>query len=106
VEAHDAVWLPLPFLPAAIPPEALRRARGALRPGWWLLAGTFAGPADRLSELLVDLRTVRSGGHPWRAAELLGMAQQAGCVNGHELERTWPAPLRLFAAQRPASSGS
>jgi SAM-dependent methyltransferase len=98
--AYDLVWLPLPFLPRAVVGEALRRSHGALRPGGWVLPGTFAGPDDRLSQLLVDLRIVRSGGHPWETGELLTLMAEAGFDRPHEVERAWPAPLRLFAGRR------
>ena len=101
VGRHDAVWLPLPFLPAAIVPGALARTLDALRPGGWLLAGVFAGPPDRLSELLVDLRTVRCGGRPWPPGELLELIAGAGYRDVAEVPRSWAAPVRLVAGRRP-----
>jgi methylase of polypeptide subunit release factors len=98
--AYDVVWLPLPFLPRAIVAEALTVAVLALRPGGWLIAGTYAGPADALSQLLVDLRTVRSGGHAWSADELVGEIASRGLADAHEAERTWTGPVRLFAGRR------
>jgi SAM-dependent methyltransferase len=98
--AYDAIWLPLPFLPRAIASQAMAVAAGALRPGGWLLPGTYAGPPDPLSQLLVDLRTVRSGGHPWRADELVAEIASHGFADAHEAERTWQAPVRLFAGRR------
>ena len=100
-DAYDAVWLPLPFLPRAIVPQAIDRAVRALRFGGWLLPGTFAGPDDPLARLLVDLRIVRSGGHPWAVEELVDMLTAAGLGDAQEMPRTWPAPVRLFAARRP-----
>ncbi len=97
---YDAVWLPLPFLPIDVVPAAMTAAARALRPGGWLLPGTFAGPDDRLSELLVDLRTVRSGGHPWRRAELIDAMTAHGFADAQEVTRTWAAPVRLFAGRR------
>ena len=70
-ESTTPCGCPLPFLPRAVVEPALAACARALRPGGWLLAGTFAGPPGRLAELLVDLRTVRAGGHPWRDEELL-----------------------------------
>jgi hypothetical protein len=66
-----------------------------------VLPGTFAGPDDRLSALLVDLRIVRSGGHPWRADELAAAMTAAGFDDVGEVARTWAAPVRLFAGRRP-----
>jgi SAM-dependent methyltransferase len=100
-DAYDAVWLPLPFLPRSIVPAALDRARAALRPGGWLLPGTFAGPDDALSRRLTDLRIVRSGGHPWTVEELVTLLDGAGLDGAREVPRTWAAPVTLVAAQRP-----
>jgi SAM-dependent methyltransferase len=102
-ETYDAIWLPLPFMPKAIVPQAVAAARRALRPGGWLLPGTFAGPGDHLSQMLVDLRTVRSGGHPWETAELVELLSAHDLAHAHEVPRTWAAPVRLWAAQRIGS---
>lgn len=99
--AFDAIWLPLPFLPKAAVATAIQRSAQALRPGGWLLPGTFVGADDRLSHLLTDLRIVRSGGHPWTAGELEALLAAAELVDAHEVARQWAAPVRLFAAQRP-----
>src|SRR6478735_24835 len=77
-QQFDAIWLPLPFLPGDIIEPVIAAAARALRPGGWLLPGTFIGPDDRLSQLLNDLRIVRSGGHPWRPDEVTGMLTAAG----------------------------
>ena len=97
---YDAIWLPLPFMPAAIVPQAVAACTRALRPGGWLLPGTFAGPGDNLSQMLVDLRTVRSGGHPWKASELVGLLNAHGLDDAQEVTRTWTAPVRLYAGRR------
>lgn len=99
-EPYDVVWLPMPFLPAAIVPDVLDVARRALRPGGWLLPGMFAGPDDRLSRLLVDLRTVRAGGHPWTSDALLGRLDAHGYTACQEVPRTWRAPVRLYAGRQ------
>lgn len=97
----DVIWLPLPFLPPAVVPDLLAAARGALAPGGWLLAGTFAPVGEgRLAELLMDLRTVRSGGHPWTADDLLPLLAAAGYADAHQVPRTWAAPVHLFPAQK------
>ncbi|MGY1621026.1 SAM-dependent methyltransferase [Geodermatophilus sp. SYSU D00965] len=99
-EAYDVVWLPMPFLRRDVVPEVLEAACRALRPGGWLLAGTFAGGPDRLGQLLTDLRTVRSGGHPWQPAELLDLLRDAGLTDVAEVPRSWAAPVRLYAGRR------
>lgn len=99
-DAYDAIWLPLPFLPAEIVPQALAATARALRPGGWLLAGTFAGPDDRLSQLINDLRTLRSGGYPWRGDELVKMIAAQGLADAGEVPRTWAAPARLYTGRR------
>ena len=85
---YDAVWLPLPFLPEAVVPAAIQTTAVALRPGGWLLGGSFAGSGDRLSQLMVDLRTVRSGGRSWTADEIVGMLSEQGLADAHEVPRT------------------
>jgi SAM-dependent methyltransferase len=102
-ETYDAIWLPLPFMPKAIVPQAIAAARRALRPGGWLLPGTFAGPGDHLSQMVVDLRTVRSGGHPWESSELVELLSNHDLADAHEVPRTWVAPVRLYAARRTGS---
>jgi hypothetical protein len=59
----------------------------------------FAGPPDRLSQLLLDLRTVRSGGHPWSPEEIVDLMTSAGFGEAREVARTWAAPVRLFAGR-------
>jgi SAM-dependent methyltransferase len=98
--SYDAVWLPMPFLPKEIVPAVIATAVTNLKPGGWLLPGTFTGPMDPLSELLTDLRTVRSGGYPWRGEELLDALRAAGLNEATEVPRTWSAPVRLYAARR------
>jgi SAM-dependent methyltransferase len=98
-EAYDAVWLPMPFLAKEIVPAALDAAARALRPGGWVLPGVFGGPPDRLSELLVALRTVRSGGHPWEAGALLALLENRGYSSCQEVPRNWRLPVRLFAGR-------
>jgi SAM-dependent methyltransferase len=97
----DAIWLPLPFLPKAVLPAAIEKTCRALRPGGWLLPGTFAGPDDDLARLLTELRIRRSGGHPWTVGQLTTLLTDAGLVDAHQIPRTWPAPVELYAARRP-----
>jgi SAM-dependent methyltransferase len=98
-QQFDAIWLPLPFLPGTIVEAVIAAAARALRPGGWLLPGTFIGPDDRLSQLLNDLRIVRSGGHPWRPDEITGMLTAAGFAEVQEIPRSWAAPVQLWAGQ-------
>lgn len=100
-DTYDAVWLPLPFLPREVVVEAARRAFRALRPGGWVLPGTFAGPDNPLGQLLTELRIRRSGGYPWSADALHRVLGAAGFDDAVELARTWAAPVRLHAARRP-----
>lgn len=99
-DAYDAIWLPLPFLPKPIVPTVIAASTRSLRPGGWILAGTFTGPPTRLGDLLTDLRTVRSGGHPWHSADLIAELSAAGLAEVGEVERTWQAPVRLYVGSR------
>lgn len=97
----DVVWLPAPFIPRAAFDAVLHAAVTALRPGGWILPGTFPGPGPSLPERLMTIRTIRSGGHPWEPAELCEQLSGAGLVDVGEIERTWAAPVRLYAGRRP-----
>jgi SAM-dependent methyltransferase len=100
-EAYDVIWLPLPFLVEEVVPGVVRSCAGALRSGGWLLAGAFAGTGERLSELLMELRTVRAGGHVWEPDDLAAVFEDAGLESAGEVPRTWATPVRLYAARRP-----
>ena len=99
--AYDAIWAPLPFLPRAIVPAAFAALARSLRPGGWLLPGTYGAPDERLPGLLRDLRTVRSGGHPWRPDEVLALLADAGLVDACEVQRRVGGVVRLFGGRRP-----
>jgi SAM-dependent methyltransferase len=100
-ESADVVWIPLPFLPRDVGAAVVAAAAAAVRPGGWVLPGSFPGPGDSLPEQLMTLRTLRSGGYPWPADELIAELAAAGLVDATEVPRRWPSPVRLFAAQRP-----
>ena len=102
-DVYDAVWLPMPFLPADVVRPAISACHRALRPGGWLLPGTFAGPPDALGQLMVRLRTVRAGGVPWQGAEIVELLTGAGLQGAIEVPRTWAAPVHLCAGQKPGS---
>ena len=99
---YDLVWFPGPFIPAAIVPAALDRCARALRPGGWLVFGTYGGPDQPIAVGLADLRSARSGGRQWTAAEATGLLEQAGLTDVRTPERTWPAPVAVVLAQRPS----
>jgi SAM-dependent methyltransferase len=97
----DVIWLAMPFLPREAIDDVLRGAVGALRPGGWLLPGTFPGPGPSLGERLMTIRTLRSGGYPWAADELCARLHGLGLDDVHEVNREWPMPVRLYAARKP-----
>ena len=70
-DTYDAIWLPMPFLPRAIVPAIVEAAVGALRPGGWLLPGTFGGPPRPALPPADGPAPVRAGGHPWDGADLV-----------------------------------
>lgn len=99
-DGYDLVWVPLPFLPRAIVGPVLAATHRCLRPGGWVLAGIFTGPPGDLGRLLTDVRTVRSGGQPWRPSEIVELLTAEGFAEAREVPRTWPAPVRLVAGRR------
>jgi 2-polyprenyl-3-methyl-5-hydroxy-6-metoxy-1,4-benzoquinol methylase len=98
---YDLVWFPGPFIPADVVPAALKRCARALRPGGWLVFGTYSGPSEPLAVCLADLRAARSGGHQWTAGEAAALLEQAGLTDVRTPKRTWPAPVSVVLAQRP-----
>lgn len=101
LEAFDLVFLPGPFLPAEVVPVALHRSAAALRPGGWTLLGLYAGPPDPQAQALIDLRVIRSGGHPWRIDEAAEALTKAGYTDVHPVERTWQLPMTFVAGRAP-----
>jgi SAM-dependent methyltransferase len=99
-DAYDVAWLAGPFLPPAIVPAALQRTHAALKPGGRIAFGLYAAPPDPLAQRLVELRTVRSGGHHATSDELVAALDAAGFANPRELERTWASPVRLIVAHK------
>lgn len=100
-DEFDLVWLPGPFLPEHVVTSALRASWRCLRPGGWVAFGIYGGPPDPLAQRLADLRTVRSGGHPWTSAGVGERLVDAGFEDVREIERDWNAPVRLVAGRRP-----
>ncbi|HEY5882864.1 MAG TPA: class I SAM-dependent methyltransferase [Nakamurella sp.] len=98
-DRYDAIWVPLPFLPRQAVEPVLAAAHRCLRPDGWVLPGILTGPPGQLGQLLTDVRTVRSGGHPWQPEEILRMLRTTGFADGQEVPRSWPAPVRLFAGR-------
>jgi SAM-dependent methyltransferase len=96
----DAIWLPLPFRPPDLVPGAVAGAVRALKPGGWLVPGTFAAPDDRLSQQLLELRTLRAGGHPWGKEEILDLLVEAELLEVVAVPRTWAAPVLLYGGRR------
>jgi SAM-dependent methyltransferase len=99
---YDLAWLPIPFIPGPVLPEAVKRTLRALRPGGWAILGLYAGPDDPLSELLTDLRTVRSGGQALSPDQTAALLTQGGFAQVSVLPRPWKAPLLFVAGRRPS----
>jgi SAM-dependent methyltransferase len=104
-ELHDnaifsLAWLPGPFIaPETIGP-AVERVYQALAPGGRLVVGLYPPPPDALGQALVNLRIVRSGGHPWTPNQIQEQLQPLGF---ERIETFSPTPaVSLILAQRPA----
>lgn len=100
-DAFDLVWVPGPFLSASTVPAVLDRCFRALRPGGWVVFGRYGGPPDPLAATLIDLRVVRSGGHPWRTEEAASLLAGHGFVDVATPERTWSGPMVFSVGRRP-----
>lgn len=89
----------IPFMPCPVLPEAVKRT---LRPGGWAILGLYAGPDDPLSELLTDLRTVRSAGQALSPDQATALLTEGGFAQVSVLPRPWKAPLLFVAGRRPS----
>ena len=100
-DEFDLVWVPGPFLSAEVLPDVLDNCLRALRPGGWVVFGRYAGPPDPLAAILIDLRVVRSGGHPWTTDEAASLLADHGFVDVATPERTWSGPMIFTVGRRP-----
>jgi SAM-dependent methyltransferase len=96
-------WLPAPFIRKEAMVIALERVYQALQPGGWLIVGLYPPPADELGQTLTTLRIVRSGGHPWMAAEIQERLRTLGF---NSIEIFSPMPPVLFVLGRRAAEAS
>ncbi len=96
----DVVWLPGPFLDGNSFAQVAARTLALLSEGGWVVVGTYGGE-DPLAAALADLRTLRSGGTPWRSEDLVSSLSQLGFESATELPKRWPAPIRLAVARKP-----
>lgn len=99
--AFDLMWVPGPFLPHEAVPDVVHGCHRALRPGGWVVFGRYAGPPDTLAATLIDLRVVRSGGHPWRDDEAEALLTDQGLTDVRTPERTWSGPMVFTVGRRP-----
>lgn len=99
-DAFDFAWFAGPFIPAAIVPVALNRIFRAVRPGGFLVFGTYNPPPSELGMALTALRIVRSGGKPWSAEEALSLVAAAGFVPLQTF--TTGSPILVAVGRKPA----
>ena len=94
-EPFDLVWLPGPYLPASVLPVAAQCARRALAPGGWVILGVFGTVPDPLALAITELRVVRSGGDPLRAADGERVLADAGFHDVRVLARSTENPMDM-----------
>jgi SAM-dependent methyltransferase len=98
VPTFAVVWLPGPFIAREIADRALARIRGMLAPRGWLIFGLNAAVPGPLERALARLRTARSGGHFWDAAEV---EERLRALDFSDIE-TFPTalPIQLVIGRR------
>ena len=98
VPTFAVVWLPGPFIAREIADRVLARIRAVLAPGGWLIFGLNAVPPGPLERALASLRTARSGGHLWDAAEV---EERLRALDFSDIE-TFPTalPIQLVIGRR------
>ena len=99
-DAFDLVWFSLPFVPDAILDTALAAVFRSLRPGGWLVTGTFGGPGE-LGMALARLRTAHAGGRLVDSGGTETLLAEHGLTNiGSFPPATW-GPGILTVGRRP-----
>lgn len=98
-DAFTLAWMPGMFLAHDIVDDALRRTRQALKPNGWLVFGLYASAPDPLGEALTALRTVRSGGHPWRPVHIEDRLRQVGFDQVETVDTN--SPVLAIIGRRP-----
>lgn len=101
VDSFAAAWVPGPFLPPEIIADTMAVTLRALEPGGWALFGLFAGPENPLANALLDLKTVRNGGHPLSESATVQHLESGGFTDIAVLPRPWRAPLILVVGRKP-----
>jgi SAM-dependent methyltransferase len=94
-EPFHLVWLPGPYLPSSVLPLAAQCARRALAPGGWVILGVFGSVPDPLALAVTELRVVRSGGDPLRAADGERVLTDAGFREVRALGRSTENPMDM-----------
>ncbi len=100
-EAFDLIWIAGPFIPPDVLNLALQRAWHALRPGAWVLMGTFNMTGEPLVPALVRLRTRLCGGQFLVPSEVQGLLEQAGFGQVRQLPSPPWVPMLALAGRRP-----
>jgi hypothetical protein len=100
-DGFDLTWLPSFFISPTVLDDAISRIFEVSRSGATVIVGLFDVPGGPLAQALDALRTIRSGGTPLTAEDAIARLERAGFADVHEVERTWPAPIRFVAGRRP-----
>lgn len=77
-ECYSLIWLPGPFLSAAIVARAMPVLLQSLVPGGTLVFGFYSPPAALLERLVLEAQVIRSGGHPWSPGEVEALLSDSG----------------------------
>jgi predicted O-methyltransferase YrrM len=98
--AFDLAWLPAPFLPERVVPEAVARTQRALRPGGWLvLAFINLDGLAPLPTALWRLRLAMFGGAQWSATEVEQLLRDKGFGEVRSLPRHPGVPAGFVAGR-------
>ena len=95
----DLAFLPLPFIPARVVPEGLRRVMNALKPGGWLVLPGSVYESGTSGEI-ARWQTHLAGGTVLTEAERANLLHTAGLDTLTQLPVP-PGSPPLLAARRP-----
>lgn len=100
VETYSAAFVAAPFIPQDVVEKGIVALHRALEPEGWVFLVIYRAAPDQLSQALLNLRTVRSGGHGWTPENALQLLERSGFKNAADIATESPSAGMLIAAQK------
>jgi SAM-dependent methyltransferase len=99
-QAFDLAWMPLPFMPERVIPQAIENTFRALKPGGWLVLAYGNLEIPEPGAALGRFHMTIFGGPLWTVGHIQNLAHARGFADVHVVPGP-PGPAVLIAARRP-----